>query len=298
MCRTRRRGAPKTLIEQAATDLVAAVGAVVHGLQMEEQSFPLVLAGGNLRPGLLNLSCAPTASSDCAPCPAVPAHRGIGGRCRAAGVETAQQRIRANNEYEHLTPSSQLPPTEQRNPLSTELDQLDTLDMLRLMNRQDAQVALVIAEVLPKLAQVVELITATLGSGGRLFYQGAGTSGRLAVLDAAELIPTFSAPPGLVIGLLAGGPEAMIHSIEGGEDHAEQGRLDLEAHQFSAQDMLIGIAASGRTPYVLGGLRYATEIGAPTAVIVCNPASEMAGVAQIAIEIVTGPEVLTGSTRA
>lgn len=190
-----------------------------------------------------------------------------------------------------------LPPTEQRNPLSTDLDQLSTIELLRLMNRLDAQVPLVIAEALPLIAQVADQMTATLAAGGRLFYQGAGTSGRLAVLDAAELIPTFNAPPGLVIGLLAGGPAAMIHSLEGGEDNAEQGRLDLAAHQFSAQDMLIGIAASGRTPYVLGGLRYAADMGARHAVIVCNPHSEMAAAAPLAIEIVTGPEVLTGSTR-
>jgi len=194
-------------------------------------------------------------------------------------------------------PSTDLPPTEQRNPLSTDLDQLSTIELLRLMNRLDAQVPLVIAEALPLIAQVADQMTATLAAGGRLFYQGAGTSGRLAVLDAAELIPTFNAPLGLVVGLLAGGPAAMIHSLEGGEDNAEQGRLDLAAHQFSAQDMLIGIAASGRTPYVLGGLRYAADIGARHAVIVCNPHSAMAAAAPLAIEIVTGPEVLTGSTR-
>ncbi len=190
-----------------------------------------------------------------------------------------------------------LPPTEQRNPLSNDLDRLSTLEMLRLMNRLDAQVPLVIAEALPQIAQVVEMVTTTLAGGGRLFYQGAGTSGRLAVLDAAELIPTFNLAPGIVIGLIAGGPAAMTQSVEGAEDDEEQGRLDLIAHQFSGRDMLVGIAASGRTPYVLGGLRYATEQGAPTAVIVCNPASPLAAAAQVAIEIVTGPEVLTGSTR-
>lgn len=193
--------------------------------------------------------------------------------------------------------STNLPPTEQRNPLSNRLDQLSTIEMVTLMNQLDAQVPQVIAGVLPQIAQVVDEITATLSAGGRLFYQGAGTSGRLAVLDAAELIPTFSAPPDLVIGLLAGGPAAMIHSIEGAEDDEALGRQDLIDHQFSAQDMVIGIAASGRTPYVLGGLRYATEVGARSAAIVCNPHSPMAAAAPIAIEIITGPELLTGSTR-
>ncbi len=196
-----------------------------------------------------------------------------------------------------MNQANSLPPTEQRHLQSAQLDQLSTIEMLRLMNQLDAQVPLVIAAVLPQIAQVVDRITATLDAGGRLFYQGAGTSGRLAVLDAAELMPTFNAPPGQVIGLLAGGPEAMIHSIEGGEDDEAQGQRDLVAQEFSMVDMLIGIAASGRTPYVLGGLHYATALNAPTAVIVCNPNSPMAAVAQIAIEIVTGPEVLTGSTR-
>lgn len=190
-----------------------------------------------------------------------------------------------------------LPPTEQRNPLSTELDQLPTLEMLRLMNRLDATIPAVIAEVLPQIAQTVDQITTTLAAGGRLFYQGAGTSGRLAVLDAVELIPTFSAPAGMVVGLLAGGSAAMMRSVEGAEDDADQGRHDLVAQHFSAQDMLVGVAASGRTPYVLGGLAYAHELGAPTAVVVCNPASPMAAAAGVAIEVVTGPEVLTGSTR-
>jgi len=191
----------------------------------------------------------------------------------------------------------QLPPTEQRNPLSATLDGLSTIEMVRLMNRLDATIPVVIAEVLPQIAQTIDQITATLEAGGRLFYQGAGTSGRLAVLDAVELIPTFSAPPGLVVGLLAGGATAMMRSIEGVEDDAEQGRHDLEEHHFSAQDMLIGIAASGRTPYVLGGLTYANKLGAPTAAVVCNPATPIAAAAGIALEVVTGPEVLTGSTR-
>lgn len=190
-----------------------------------------------------------------------------------------------------------LPPTEQSNPLSSELDRLSTTEMVRLMNRLDATIPAVIAEVLPQIIQVVEQIASTLTAGGRLFYQGAGTSGRLAVLDAVELMPTFGVPTGLVIGLIAGGSKAMLQAVEGAEDDPALGRHDLEQHHFCAQDMLVGIAASGRTPYVLGGLHYATELGAPTAAVVCNPASPLAAAATIAIEIVTGPEVLTGSTR-
>jgi N-acetylmuramic acid 6-phosphate etherase len=190
-----------------------------------------------------------------------------------------------------------LPPTEQRNPLSMALDGLPTLAMVRLMNQLDATIPTVIAEALPPIAQAVDALVATIDGGGRLFYQGAGTSGRLAVLDAAELLPTFSVPPGLVIALIAGGARAMVHSVEGAEDSREQGQADLEAHDFSAKDMLIGVAASGRTPYVLGGLAYANGLGAMTGCIVCNPDSAVAAAAQIPIEVVTGPETLTGSTR-
>jgi N-acetylmuramic acid 6-phosphate etherase len=193
------------------------------------------------------------------------------------------------------TPS--LPPTEARNPLSAGLDGLATLEMLRLINRLDATIPSVIAEVLPQIAQVVDLATHVMDAGGRLFYQGAGTSGRLAVLDAVELLPTFRLEAGRVIPLLAGGEGALVRSIEGAEDNEELGQTDLSAHNFGRADLLIGVAASGRTPYVLGGLRYAATLGAPAAVIVCNPRSPMAAAAQIAIEVVTGPEVLTGSTR-
>lgn len=190
-----------------------------------------------------------------------------------------------------------LPPTEQRNPLSAHLDQLSTLDLLRLFNRLDATAPIAVAEVLPQIAQVVDGAAATLAGGGRLFYQGAGTSGRLAVLDAVELLPTFSLEPGRVIPLLAGGEAALTHSIEGAEDDEALGRADLVRHGFAGHDMLIGLAASGRTPYVLGGLRYGAEIGAQTAALVCNPGTPMAAAATVAIEVVTGPEALTGSTR-
>lgn len=192
---------------------------------------------------------------------------------------------------------SSLPPTEQRNPLSISLDSLPTLEMVRLMNRLDATIPLVIAEALPQIAQTIDAITVTLARGGRLFYQGAGTSGRLAVLDAVELLPTFSAPPGVVIGLIAGGEGALLRSVEGAEDSRALGEADLRAHDFNAQDILIGVAASGRTPYVLAGLDYANSLGAITGCVVCNPDSPIAAIVQHPIVVVPGPEVLTGSTR-
>jgi len=177
------------------------------------------------------------------------------------------------------------------------LDTLPTLEMVRLMNRLDATIPLIIAEALPQIAQTVDAIVATIAGGGRLFYQGAGTSGRLAVLDAVELLPTFSVPSGLVIGLIAGGEGALVRSVEGAEDSRELGEADLRAHHFKQQDMLIGVAASGRTPYVLAGLDYANDLGAVTGCVVCNPDSPIAAAAQQPIVVVPGPEVLTGSTR-
>ncbi|MEM7132202.1 MAG: N-acetylmuramic acid 6-phosphate etherase [Chloroflexota bacterium] len=187
--------------------------------------------------------------------------------------------------------------TEQRNPASLNFDQLTPLEMVRLMNQEDAKVPLAVAEVLPQIAQTVEWVTSTLESGNRLFTMGAGTSGRLAVLDAAELLPTFRLEPGRVIALLAGGLDALTRSIEGKEDEADQGRVDLMQHDFSSEDMLIAVAASGRTPYALGGLAYAKELGATTVALVCTTHSVMARRADLAIEVVPGPEVLTGSTR-
>ena len=178
-----------------------------------------------------------------------------------------------------------------------QLDSLPTLELVRLMNQLDATIPLVVAQALPQIAKTVDAIAATLASGGRLFYQGAGTSGRLAVLDAVELRPTFSTPPGLVIGLIAGGEGALVKSVEGAEDSRALGEADLRAHDFGRQDLLIGVAASGRTPYVLAGLDYANHLGAVTGCVVCNPASPIAAAAQLPIEVVTGPEVLTGSTR-
>ena len=189
------------------------------------------------------------------------------------------------------------PPTETRNPASASMDSLSALDFARLMNRLDAAVPLAVAEVLPQIAQAIETIASQLAGGGRLFYLGAGTSGRLGVLDATELVPTFSWPPERAIALIAGGERAITRSVEGAEDSAEQGRGDLLAHDFGPGDVLVGIAASGGTPYVIGGLEYARQVGAPTIAVVCNPGSKVAAAADIPIEVVTGPEILTGSTR-
>lgn len=188
-------------------------------------------------------------------------------------------------------------PTEARNPASEHIDQLPTLDMLRVINDEDARVAHAVALELPKIAQAVDAIAARFDHGGRLFYIGAGTSGRLGVLDASECPPTFSVPPSLFQGIIAGGDGALRNSSEASEDSPEQGAADLAARDFTPQDALVGIAASGRTPYVLGALAHARRLGALTIALTCVPHSEMAAIADIAIAPVTGPEVLTGSTR-
>jgi N-acetylmuramic acid 6-phosphate etherase len=188
-------------------------------------------------------------------------------------------------------------PTEARNPASEHIDQLPTLDMLRVINDEDARVAHAVALELPHIAQAVDAIAARFDHGGRLFYIGAGTSGRLGVLDASECPPTFSVPPSLFQGIIAGGDGALRNSSEASEDSPEQGAADLAARDFTPQDALVGIAASGRTPYVLGALAHARRLGALTIALTCVPHSEMAAIADIAIAPVTGPEVLTGSTR-
>jgi N-acetylmuramic acid 6-phosphate etherase len=187
--------------------------------------------------------------------------------------------------------------SEQRNPASADLDQLPTLELCRLINRQDAQVPLAVAEALPQIARGVDAIAAALAAGHRLFYMGAGTSGRLGVLDASELLPTFSFPSDRLVALIAGGPAALTRSVEAAEDDLSRGREDLITHQFTAGDLLVALAASGRTPYTIAGLRYAAEVGATSIAVVCNPSSPMAALATIAVEVVTGPEVVTGSTR-
>ena len=188
-------------------------------------------------------------------------------------------------------------PTEARNPASEHIDQLPTLDMLRIINEEDAKVAAAVAIELPNIAKAVDAIAARFEQGGLLFYIGAGTSGRLGVLDASECPPTFSVPPTLVQGLMAGGDEALRKSSEATEDIPEQGAADLTAAGFTAQDTLVGIAASGRTPYVIGAMQQAKSIGALTISLTCVPNSQIAAIADIAIAPVTGPEILTGSTR-
>jgi N-acetylmuramic acid 6-phosphate etherase len=187
--------------------------------------------------------------------------------------------------------------TEAQNPSSSAIDSLSTRDMLRVINSADQEVAISVERELGNVALAVDGIVARLETGGRLFYSGAGTSGRLGVLDASECPPTFNTPPDLVQGLIAGGDHALRHSIERAEDDPEQGKRDLMERGFSAGDALVGIAASGRTPYVLGGLDYARKIGALTIGLSCTTNSEVARAAEIAITPTPGPEVITGSTR-
>ncbi len=187
--------------------------------------------------------------------------------------------------------------TEQPNPKTEHFDQLSTMEILQVINDEDQKVALVVREALPQLAQAVEAITEAFLNGGKLIYVGAGTSGRLGVLDAVECIPTYSTYPGQVQGVLAGGNAAMMQSIEGAEDRPEGGANDLRALDLKAVDVVVGIAASGTTPYVIGALEYANEIGATTAAISCNVPAPILDVAQIKIALPVGPEVVTGSTR-
>src|SRR6266545_4082449 len=165
--------------------------------------------------------------------------------------------------------------TEARNPASTNLDELTALDIVRLMNAEDAKVIPAVASQAEAIARAIEIIADRLRAGGRLVYAGAGTSGRLGVLDATECPPTFNAPPGQVVGLIAGGPDALTRAVEGAEDHPEFAERDLEALGFSAKDVLVGIATSGRTPYVLGAAAYARRLGAFTIGFSCNHESEL-----------------------
>lgn len=187
--------------------------------------------------------------------------------------------------------------TEAANPASMQIDAMPALDAMRLINAADAEVASAVGREIESIARAVDVIAERLEAGGRLFYQGAGTSGRLGVLDASECPPTFHTPPELVQGVIAGGDRALRFSVEGAEDDPEQGRRDLEERGFGSGDALVGIAASGRTPYVLGGLRYARELGALTVGLSCTTHSELAATAEIAITPLVGPEVITGSTR-
>ncbi|WP_409026290.1 N-acetylmuramic acid 6-phosphate etherase [Gallibacterium anatis] len=187
--------------------------------------------------------------------------------------------------------------SEQRNSASLNLDQLSALEIVQLMNQEDQKVALAVNDQLAQIAQAVEVIVSAFQRGGRLIYQGAGTSGRLGVLDASECPPTFGVPFGQVIGLIAGGDRAIRKAVENAEDNREAGKADLMQIQLSDKDVVVGLAVSGRTPYVLGGLAYAKSLGAKTVAISCNAHSEMAEIADIAITPIVGAEVLTGSSR-
>ncbi|KJV28758.1 N-acetylmuramic acid 6-phosphate etherase [Pantoea sp. SM3] len=187
--------------------------------------------------------------------------------------------------------------TEGRNPASQNIDELSTEAMLRVINDEDKKVALAVEAIVPQIAQVVDAITAAFSKGGRLIYCGAGTSGRLGILDASECPPTFGTPRSQVVGLIAGGHTAILQAVENAEDNVEQGAQDLKDINFNANDVLVGIAASGRTPYVLGALAYAKQQGAFSAALTCNPNSPMSQAADVALTPVVGPEVVTGSSR-
>ena len=187
--------------------------------------------------------------------------------------------------------------TEQQNPDSAAIDSCSAREIVELMNREDAQVAVAVGTQSAAIAAAVDIIVDRLRRRGRLLYLGAGTSGRLGVLDAAECPPTFNTPPGLVVGIIAGGSDALTRAIEGAEDHADRAVQDLQSHALSDRDVLVGIATSGRTPYVLGGMAYARHAGAFTIGLSCNQDSALAEVAELMIAPVVGPEVLSGSTR-
>lgn len=187
--------------------------------------------------------------------------------------------------------------TETRNQNTMNLDEMTPIEIARAMNAEDAKVSEAVKEVLPQIAQAIEWCTASLKQGGRIIYMGAGTSGRLGLLDAVECPPTFGVSPDTVIGLIAGGESAFIKAVEGAEDSQTLGEEDLKKIGLSSKDIVIGIAASGRTPYVIHALKYAKKTGCRTVAVACNKNSEVGRESELAIEPVLGPEVLTGSTR-
>lgn len=187
--------------------------------------------------------------------------------------------------------------TEAPNPASTRIDELDALGIVRLMNAEDAGVAAAVGRQADAIARAIDVIAAGLAAGGRLIYLGAGTSGRLGVLDATECPPTFSTPPDLVVGLIAGGQPALTRAVEGAEDRADFAVADLKAVGFGGRDVLVGIATSGRTPYVLAGLEYARSQGCFTIGLACNENSALASCADLMIAPCVGPEIIAGSTR-
>lgn len=187
--------------------------------------------------------------------------------------------------------------TEKVNPDTLKIDTASTAEVLRMMNDEDHKVAEAVKKVLPVVEEVVDKVVTSISSGGRLIYMGAGTSGRLGVLDAVECPPTFSVGSDVVVGLIAGGERAFVKAVEGAEDNEGLGASDLAALQLSPEDTVVGIAASGRTPYVIGGLRYAREVGAVTVALSCNEGARISEEAEHKIEVNVGPEALTGSTR-
>ncbi|MFJ7991670.1 N-acetylmuramic acid 6-phosphate etherase [Peribacillus frigoritolerans] len=191
---------------------------------------------------------------------------------------------------EHLT-------TESRNEKTMSLDEMGTLEFLEVMNEEDIKVAHCVKKELPQISKAVDMIVEAMNKNGRLIYMGAGTSGRIGLLDAVECPPTFNTDPSEVVGLIAGGEKAFIKAVEGAEDSFELGPEDLKKIELTNRDVVVGIAASGRTPYVIAGLEYANQVGAGSVSISCNKGSEIGKIAKVAIEVVNGPEVLTGSTR-
>ncbi len=187
--------------------------------------------------------------------------------------------------------------TEQRNPASEKVDQMSTIDVVQLMNREDQTVAEAVGKESTHIAQAVDAIVAAIRDDGRLIYMGAGTSGRLGVLDASECPPTFNTNPELVVGLIAGGHGALVRSIEGAEDFQEYGAQDLDEIEVSEKDVVVGIATSGRTPYVIGGLAHAQQKGCTTVGLACNAGSKLETVSDIMICPIVGPEIVSGSTR-
>jgi N-acetylmuramic acid 6-phosphate etherase len=200
-------------------------------------------------------------------------------------------------DTEMIEENLELLTTESRNQKTMQIDTAEAIDILRIMNEQDQLVALAVKEVLPEVEAAVQFVFESFKKGGRLIYLGAGTSGRLGVLDAVECPPTFSTEPEMVVGLMAGGEGAFLKAVEGAEDDPELGVNDLKQLELTENDTVIGIAASGRTPYVIGALRYARSIGAKTVALSCNKNAAISKEADQAIEVIVGPEVLTGSTR-
>ena len=188
-------------------------------------------------------------------------------------------------------------PTEQRNEATAYIDRMSTLEMVRLINQEDHKVADAVGREAQHIARAVDIITGHMKQGGRLIYVGAGTSGRLGILDAVECPPTYSTEPELVQGLIAGGTPAIFRAVEGAEDDPDLGRKDLEEIHYTKQDVLVGIAASGRTPYVIGAMEYAKSLGGVTIGVTCCPGSEIDTLAEVGIAPMPGPEVVTGSTR-